>query len=100
MNTKRAPTDIAELINRRRRQLLVHSIIYYRFDKNIVSDSVWTKWAIELADLQKQYPDIAKTVPYHEDFKDFDPSTGFNLPLFDPWGECTAIYLLKIYNKI
>ena len=51
MNTKRAPTDIAELINRRRRQLLVHSIIYYRFDKNIVSDSVWTEWAIELADL-------------------------------------------------
>ena len=99
MNTNRSPTEIAELINRRRRQLLVHSVIYYRLNKNIISDALWTKWAIELAELQERYKDIAEKVPYHDNFKNFDPSTGFDLPLEDPWAVNTAIYLLKIYNK-
>ena len=49
--------EIIQLINRRRRQVLIHSIIYYRFDENIISDAMWTKWAMELADLQRKYPE-------------------------------------------
>ena len=64
--------DVAELLNRRRRQILVHSIIYYKMDDNLISDSTWSAWATELEELQKKYPDIAAKVPYAEEFKDFD----------------------------
>lgn len=90
---------ISEIINQRRRQLLVHSIIYYEFNENIISDHTWSKWAMELVSLQNQYPDIAKTCIYAESFKDFDGSTGFNLPLDDPWACAKAQQLLKWRNK-
>ena len=52
-------TQIAELIQRRRLQLLVHSCIYYAYNENLVTDDTWAKWALELEKLQAQYPDIA-----------------------------------------
>lgn len=79
------PEKIEELINRRRRQILVHSVIYYKMDDNLISDSQWSLWAKELDELQRLYPEIAMRCVYAKDFKDFDPSTGFNLPLDDPW---------------
>jgi hypothetical protein len=71
---------IAELIQRRRLQMLVHSYIYYELDNNLVSDSTWSAWAVELRDLQNQYPEIAKTVPYGEGFEEWNGSTGAFLP--------------------
>ena len=47
---------IKEKIRQRRRQMLVHSYIYYELDDNIVSDAQWAKWAKELEQLQKNYP--------------------------------------------
>ena len=44
--------SIAELLNRRRRQILVHSIIYYKMNDNLISDSTWSAWATELEELQ------------------------------------------------
>lgn len=86
--------DISELINRRRRQLLVHSVIYYKLDENIISDSTWSKWAMELVDLQKQYPDIAANCVFADAFEGFDGSSGFDLPLDDPWANNKARQLL------
>lgn len=88
--------EIAELINRRRRQILVHSIIYYVLDDNIISDSQWSKWAMELADLQKKHPDIAKTCWYADEFEGFEGSSGYDLPLDDPWALAKARYLLRL----
>lgn len=68
--------QIAEKIQRRRYQLLVHSYIYYEMNENLISDSQWSKWAMELVDLQSKYPDIAKQVIYAEDFADWDGSSG------------------------
>ena len=76
---------IAERIQQRRLQLLVHSCIYYEMDHNIVSDKKWDEWARELVTLQKHYPDIAKEVMWYEAFKDWDASTGAFLPLKDEW---------------
>lgn len=67
---------IAEKIQQRRYQMLVHSYIYYELDNNIVSDSQWSQWAVELAELQSKYPDIAARITYAEDFEDWDGSTG------------------------
>ena len=91
--------EIAELINRRRRQVLIHSVIYYRLNDNLISDSQWSEWAKELYDLQKQYPEIAMTCVYAKDYKDFDPSTGFNLPLEDIWAVNKAQQLVKWRDK-
>ena len=44
--------SIAELLNRRRRQILVHSGIYYKMNDNLISDSTWSAWAAELEELQ------------------------------------------------
>lgn len=89
-------TDISELINRRRRQILVHSIIYYKLDDNIIPDSRWAEWALELENLQRDYPDIAAKCVYAKAFESFEHSSGYNLPLDDPWGVLTARKLLQL----
>lgn len=91
--------EIAELIARRRRQILVHSIIYYKFNKNIVSDHQWAEWALELEELQSKHYDVAKQQVYADAFEDFDPSTGFNLPLWDPWAINKARQLLMWHKE-
>lgn len=91
--------QISELINRRRRQILVHSIIYYRLNENLIDDATWSKWAVELEELQTVYPEIASECPYADDFEDFDHSTGMSLPLDDPWGLRTAQYLIQVSRE-
>lgn len=75
---------IAELIQQRRIQLLVHSYIYYNLDTNIISDKQWDEWARELFKLQKDNPDISMKVRYYDQFKDWDASTGAFFQ-FDDW---------------
>lgn len=86
---------IEELIARRRRQLLVHSIIYYKMNDNIISDATWSKWGQELEELQAKYPEIAAKQPYAKEFEGFDHSTGMSLPLNDPWAVNKARQLLQ-----
>lgn len=76
---------VAELIQRRRLQMLVHSCIYYKMDQNIISDAQWSRWGTELADLQNKYPEISQQVRWAEAFEDWDGSSGAFLPLDDPW---------------
>lgn len=54
--------EIAELIKRRRLQILIHSCIYYEFNQNLITDTQWASWALELEQLQAKYLDIAKQV--------------------------------------
>lgn len=84
---------IAEKIQQRRLQLLVHSCIYYELDKNIVSDKQWDEWARELVVLQKENPYISTQVIWYDAFKDWDASTGAFLPLKDDWVMRKAIQL-------
>ena len=76
---------IADLIQRRRLQLLVHSCIYYEMDRNIISDKQWDEWARELVKLQKDNSTISEKVMWYDAFKDWDASTGAFLPLKDEW---------------
>lgn len=73
---------IQEFIHRRRRQLIIHSIIYYRFDDNIVSDYKWQDWANELQQVQNRYPELCKIGFYDEKFVDWDGSTGYGLDIY------------------
>ena len=87
---------IAEKIQQRRLQMLVHSYIYYRMDDNIVTDHQWSAWATELADLQNKYPDIEKQVPFRKGFEDWDGSSGAFLHLNEPWIKTKARKLLGL----
>lgn len=91
--------EIRALILRRRLQVLVHSCIYYVFNENIVSDSTWSGWARELAELQEKHPSIASRVDYAQEFQDFDGSTGFHLPTRNPEIMTKAQYILKLYKE-
>ncbi len=92
--------EIKSLINRRRRQILVHSVIYYHLNENVISDATWSLWALELDDLQKRYPGIARECFMADAFEDFDPSSGFNLPLEDPWAVKKAQELLVLHERM
>ena len=67
---------IAAKIKQRRRQMLVHSYIYYELNQNIVSDHKWSEWAKELEQLQKDYPEESRAVEEYEQFKDWNGSSG------------------------
>lgn len=86
---------VAEKIQRRRYQILVHSLLYYELDINLVSDAQWAEWGKDLAQLQTTYPDIASRVIFAQAFKGFDGSTGFHLPFRDAQVVNIAYRLLK-----
>lgn len=71
--------EITELIKRRRNQLVVHSLIYYEFNDNIIDDRTYDQWSKELAELQRNYPLEASQAPLADMFADFDGSTGYQL---------------------
>ena len=88
-----------EKIQQRRLQILVHSYIYYELNSNVISDSTWDKWAMELVHLQKDYPDIAGSVIYANIFNGFDGSTGYDLAkAADEKTISKANYLLSLKN--
>ena len=92
--------EIAALIYRRRQQILVHSVLYYRMNENLIDDATWSKWAVELEKLQNKYPDISKKVPLHREFENFDHSTGSDLPLDNPLWREEKIFSFIILRKI
>jgi len=71
--------EIKELITRRRRQILVHSAIYYRLNSSVISDHKFDEWCNELVELQDKHPEIASECPYNVSFHDFEGQTGYDL---------------------
>lgn len=95
----RSEGDVASLITRRRRQILVHSVLYYRMNTNLITDAKWSEWALELEELQNAYPDIAVKCPLAKEFERFDHSTGSDLPLDNEWAIGKAYQLLYYCKK-
>lgn len=91
---------VAEKIQRRRLQMLVHSYLYYQKNVNIISDYTWGVWAQELKNLQNKYPNISKQVPWNYAFEGWDGSTGAFLPLDNTWVVSTGEKLYVEHNKV
>lgn len=91
--------EIKELITRRRRQVTLHSCIYYRLNDSIISDSTFDQWCNELVELQANYPGIAKTCEMHDKFEGFDGSTGFHLS-HDPGWVARAQQMLPKFKEM
>lgn len=91
--------EIEELIHRRRRQVLIHSYIYYSLNTNIIDDHTYDLWTKQLAELQQNHPKESANVKfYYEEFADFDGSTGFHLPK-DPWMHDLGLRLIEEHNR-
>ena len=92
---------IMEEIKRLRLCVLVHSIIYYRLNTNIVSDFQYDKFAKKLKALQDKYPELSKAVPeYVKEFEGWDGCSGYNLKcMSDPWAVKKAIQLVKDFEN-
>ena len=90
---------IKELISRRRRQILVHSVIFYKLNENLIDDATWSRWALELEELQEHYPQLAMQCTLNDAFIGFDHSTGMSLPLENPWAVQKAQYLVDLAHR-
>lgn len=77
---KKLDEEILELINRRERQVLVHSCLYYHFNTSIITDAEYDKWSHQLYDIIVQNPVEFRNSVLHEEFKNFDGNTGMGLP--------------------
>lgn len=89
--------NIMSKILQRRKQIVIHSMIYYRMGTSIVDDYTFDKWARELVSLQKDYPQESKNTKYYEEFKDWDGTTGMNF-----WQDnliATAMWLIAEHNR-
>jgi hypothetical protein len=91
-------SEVLALINRRQRQIIVHSVIYYRMNNSLIGDLDFDKWGRELVELQRKYPKIAEQSIFWEDMKDFDATTGFHLA-DHPWGMKIAQSLVDSHNN-
>jgi len=86
--------DKLAVLNRLRRNVIVHSIIYYRFGKNLISDSEYDKLCSELDKMQSENVELCKEAVYSDIFEDYNPSTGMNF-INHEWGIRAAERLLK-----
>jgi hypothetical protein len=92
-------TETRQLIRQRRRQILVHSCLYYHLAASYISDYQFDEWCKELTRLQEKYPKIAAHVEYARDFKDFKVGEAFKLPYTNPEILRKAQQLLEYRNK-
>ena len=91
--------EIARQIQRLRLNMLVHSRLYYKDGITIMPDQDFDKMAYMLRDLQKKYPRESRIIVYYEAFKDWDGTTGYHLPLTDPWVVRKAEKILDIHRR-
>lgn len=91
------------LIERRRRQILIHSCIYYEFNDNILEDYQYDAFAKELKQLVKDNPKEAQQALFNDEFKQWDKSdcpSGYDLPYNNAWVRDKAIYLMRLRDEV
>lgn len=74
---------IREEINRRERQILVHSYLYYVLSENLIEDYEYDRIGKRLAELIRDYPEEHKMSRYYKLFEDFGQDgcySGYQLP--------------------
>lgn len=75
--------ELLELIERRRRQLHVHSVAYYHLDENFIDDEKIDFWSKELFNIYLTFPAMAKVGDKADLFRDWTGETGMHLPATD-----------------
>lgn len=91
---------VIKRIEKLRRNMLIHSFAYYELNRNFISDFEFDERARELVKLQETYPNLSKLGEYYNDFKDFDGSTGYDLPFRIPWVQGTVEGLIRYEERM
>ena len=79
--------------------MLVHSYLYYEMDESVIDDHTWQRWANELAELQDNNPDSCNIGFFDKEFEGWNGSSGYDLPLRNPWVYDKALKLLRYHEK-
>lgn len=90
---------IKERILSKRRNILIHSCIYYKLNTNVIQDFEYDKLCNDLVWLQERFPKIAEETPLHNIFKDWgneETTSGYNLPISNPKVIERAMRIVKI----
>lgn len=85
-----------------RAQMLVHSHIYYERDNSLITDHQWQERADKLTRLQAKVREKyghCKIGFFDDAFDEWDGSSGYHLPLRDPWVTAKAAQLLRIKDE-
>ena len=86
---------VEEVVKRLRYNLMIHSYLYYKIDKPIISDVLFDDMSKRLVELQK----TTQKIGFYDDvFQDWDGSTGYHLP-FDERIMNKSFMLLKLVEK-
>ena len=81
-------------LNRLRRKVIVHSIVYYRFNKNLLQDFEYDHLCVQLYEFQLQNPELCGQGVFAEEFVNYSPATGMNF-INNEWGVMAAERLLR-----
>ena len=87
------------LINYWRWYIVIHSCIYYELNDSVITDAEWDEAAKKLVKITKRTPQIAEECVFAKEFKDFDGSTGYHLPLKNERVLAKARLLIEQRNK-
>ena len=91
---------VREIILQRRKQMAVHSCLYYMLDESIVSDDQWQRWADELERLQQAHPEHMKIGFMDSEFRDWTGATGAHLNHRHPWTWVKAQRILEYHQSV
>ena len=80
------------------RWILVHSIIYYQLDSNVVSDHMYDANCKQLVELMEKHPSECKKTKYYRQFRGFDGSTGCDL--YSKLDNAESEYLVNIAQRL
>lgn len=94
-------TTILELINRRRRQIVVHSYLYYKGNTSLITDYQFDLWCKELVELHKNHPRETEKAVFPEAFAGWEGFSGYDLfskdTMTEVWARLKAFQLTS-YN--
>ncbi len=84
-------------INFLQRLIIVHSILYYELDAQVISDKDFDELAKQLVEMSKEFSSIKETQYYYV-LHDFDGTTGFDIN--SRLSEKDRVHLIKIANQV
>lgn len=94
--------EVIERMNTLEQKILVWACAYYRFDYNLVSDSLYDKRGIELMNLIKEYPNEFEKTKWYEEFYDYcegDTPSAFNVNYTHPYIQSRAYHLVNLLKR-
>lgn len=85
-----------EVIKRLRRNMIIHSTLYYYYDDPVISDDMWQSMADDLTEIQGMFPE---PIGYYDElFADWNGSTGMHVALTTPYWISEALYISRLFE--